>query len=328
MRCLHLLAWLLPIAVSAHALAGEEESFSPSEPTPESAATERLTDSPAIDYPPLQALNRGSSLYIDHTYEAVDNLSTFWWVKGRAVGYRLAIGGNLQLGALRLSAELPFLLTRLYIDKLGDAQPTPEDQQKTSYSLGDVVGGASYEWKLATDAVTTIVGLGTRLRLPTHTMSYSFGLLGGGTYAFGFPYYFHVAPAGLLHLSYGPFSLTINEGILAMLAKNATLLGIPTNIPNVFFWESHYALSVLPTKWLGFSVELIGCIQLSHVADPNFQNLNHLKAFYVDPAITLDFGAYRFALAGRFGLGNDTQEFGVITFSGSRALLVRVSYLF
>jgi hypothetical protein len=44
--------------------------------------------------------------------------------------------------------------------------------------------------------------------------------------------------------------------------------------------------------------------------------------------VTFDIGHYRLALAGRLGLGKDTERFGVITFSGSQAFLARLSYLF
>ena len=167
-----------------------------------------------------------------------------------------------------------------------------------------------------------------RVRLPTHTMQYRFTLVDGSPYSFGFPYYFHLAPAALVFASWGPLSLTVNQGLLAMLAKNATLLNMPLNIPNIFFWESHYALALRPVHWLGLSLELINCIQLSHIYDQNFQHLNHLKAFYLDPGVSFDIGSYRISLAGRIGLGKDTEKFGVITFSGSQAVVARLSYLF
>jgi hypothetical protein len=329
MRRFHLPVWLVFLAATADALAQEDEPDAELPSVPGPAAAAKSIPPPGIDYPALQALGGGSALYIDHTYETSDDLSTFYWVKGRASGYRVALGGILRRGSFQANLELPLQLTRLFIDNLGSASPPiPADRQKSSFSLGDVVAGGSYAWTFSTDPVTATLGVGMRARLPTHTMTYSFGLIDGSTYAFGFPYYFHLAPAGLFLVSYGPLSLTINEGILAMLAKNTTLLGLPLNIPNIFFWESHTALSLVPAKWLGLSLELISCIQLSHIDDQNFQTLNHLRAFYLNPAVTVDLGSYRVALAGRFGLGNDTQKFGVITFSGSRALLVRVSYLF
>jgi len=328
MRRFHLPAWLVFLAVTTDALAQESEPVLDPPSTEEPAAAAKSIPPPGLDYPQLQVLGGGSTLYIDHTYETSDDLSTFYWVKGHASAYRVALGGSLRVGAFQANVELPVTLTRLFIDSLGSAPPIPADRQKSSFSLGDVVGGGSYAWQLPTGSVTAFLGLGMRVRLPTHTMTYSFQLVDGSPYAFGFPYYFHLAPAGLFLVSWGPLSLTVNQGVLAMLAKNTTLLGLPLNIPNIFFWESHFALSALPVDWLGLSLELITCIQLSHIDDQNFQDLNHLRAFYLDPALSLDFGSYRIALAGRFGLGNDTQKFGVITFAGSRALLARLSYLF
>ena len=326
MRCIWSL--ILGLGLATSALAGDIDPAEQSSPTSALVEKAKSIDPPGIDYPALQALGGRSSLYVDYTYETSDDLSTFYWVKGRATGNRVAIGGTLNLGAFHLNGEIPVLLTRLYIDQLGNSAPIPPDRQKSARSLGDVVGGASYSWNFSTDSITTLVGLGMRVRLPTHTMTYSFTLVGGEPYFFGFPYYFHLAPAAMGLFVFGPLSLTINEGVLAMLAKNTTLLGLPLDIPNIYFWESHYALSVLATSWLGFSVELISCVQLSHIDDPNFQDLNHLKAFYINPAVTFDIGHYRLALAGPLGLGKDTERFGVITLSGSQAFLARLSYLF
>jgi hypothetical protein len=333
MRPFCLLAWLLPVAGTAHAFAEEDEPGAElppaTNPAPAPARAARILIPPGVDYPPVQALGGGSTLYLDYTYEASYDLSTFYWVKGQAAGYRVALGGNLRLGGFQLNAELPVQLTQLFIDALGTGRPTPADRQKSSYSLADVVGGGSYAWKLPLDSITALVGLGLRVRLPTHTMKYSFALNEPPySYSFGFPYYFHLAPAGLFFASYGPLSLTVNQGLLAMLAKNTTVFNTPVNIPNLFFWESHYAAALRPARWLGLSLELISCVQLSHIADQNFQNLNRLKAFYLDPGVAFDIRSYRISLAGRFGLGKDTERFGVITFSGSLALLVRLSYLF
>jgi hypothetical protein len=331
----------LGLGLASSALAADDDPFEQPPPASAPAApaeAAKSIDPPGIDYPALQAFGARSSLYIDHTYEYSNDLSTFYWVRGRAAGDRIALGGTLRLGGFHLNVEVPILITRLYIDQLGTtkdsagntvpAVPAASNRMKSAFSLGDVVGGASYAWDLSTDSITALVGLGLRVRLPSHTMTYSFSLESGGFYNFGFPYYFHLAPAAIGLFVFGPISLTINEGVLAMLAKNTTLLGVPLDIPNVYFWESHYAMSVLATSWLGLSVELISCVQLSHIDAPNFQALNQLKAFYINPGVTFDIGQYRLALAGRLGLGKDTERFGVITFAGSQAFLARLSYLF
>jgi hypothetical protein len=330
MRLFCVLAWLMPLAGTAHAFAEEDEPGvklpSAAKPAPGPAAKSAIP--PGVDYPPVQSLGSGSTLYLDFTYERSNDLSTFYWVRGQAAGYRVALGGNLRLGGLQLNVELPVQLTQLFIDSLGNRPPTASDREKSSYSLADVVTGGSYAWELAKGPIAAFIGLGMRVRLPTHTMKYRFALTDGSFYSFGFPYYFHLAPAGLFFASYGPLSLTVNQGLLAMLAQNTTLLNLPLNIPNIFFWESHYAVALRPVHWLGLSLELISCVQLSHIDDQNFQNLNRLKAFYLDPSVAFDIGSYRISLAGRIGLGKDTERFGVLTFSGSQAVLARLSYLF
>jgi hypothetical protein len=341
MRAFCLLAWILPLAGAAPAFAQEDEPEVPPPPAgepdaevpsfasaPAPSPPTKLPIPPGVDYPPVQALRGESTIYLDYTYEISNDLSTFYWVKGHAAGHRVALGGNLHLGGLQLNAELPVQLTQLFIDSLGNQAPTAADREKSSYSLADVIAGGSYVWGIAHAPFAVFGGLGMRVRLPTHTMSYRFTLIDGSPYSFGFPYYFHLAPAGLFFAAWGPVSLTVNQGLLAMLAQNTTLLNLPVNIPNVFFWESHYAVALRPVHWLGLSFELISCIQLSHIYDQNFQSLNRLKAFYLDPGVSFDIGSYRISLAGRFGPGKDTERFGVITFSGSQALLARLSYLF
>jgi hypothetical protein len=334
MKCFYLLASLLPMAGTSTAFAQQDEPGAElppvDKPGPATAPITKLVVPPGIDYPALQTVGGESSIYLDFTYERSNDLSTFYWVKGSAAGYRAALGGNFRLGGLQLNVELPLQLTRLYIDSLGNQPPIAADREKSSLSLGDVVGGVSYVWALPFDPITAFAGLGMRARLPTHTMKYDFSLANGppSSYSFGFPYYFHLAPAGLFYASYGPLSLTVNQGLMAMLAKNTTLLNMPLNIPNVYFWEAHYAAGLRPVHWLTVSLELISCVQLNHINDDNFNNLNHLKAFYLDPGVAFDIGSYRISLAGRLGLGLDTERFGVITFSGSQALLARLSYLF
>ena len=289
----------------------------------------RSFDAPRIDYPPVQGLALGISLFVDHTYETTDDLSTFWWVKGRGTNYRLAVGGLFQFGNLRLNAEVPVQYTRLSIDSLMQLPPTDADRSKTAFSLGDIVTGAAYLWDLPTDATKTYLGLGLRVRWPTHTTKYRFGLIDGSTLEFGFPYYLHLAPTALLSTTLGPISLTLNEGVLAMLARDVWIGEILQPIPNVYFWESHAAVDLAVTDWLDFSFEVLNCVQLNQVAVSNMSNLNGTRAMFVAPGMTVDFGDYRLILAGRFGLaGRSSRDFGVITFSGSNAYLARLSHLF
>jgi hypothetical protein len=320
----------MPAFAAEEPPAGEDSRDESSEGGAATApASPRDFDAPHIDYPPLQSLATPVSIYVDHTYETTNDLSTLPWVRGRGRNYRVAVGGLYQIGGLRLNAEVPVQYTQLFIDSLMGQQPTDADRSKASISLGDIATGAAYAWNLPIESAKTYLGLGLRARLPTHTTKYHFGLQGGGFLEFGIPYYLHLAPGVLFSTHLGPITLTLNEGVLAMLAKDVRIGGVLQQIPNLYFWESHIAADVAATDWLDFSVEFLSCVQLNHVYVSNMTNLNGTHAFFVNPGITLNFGGYRLAVGGRFGLpGHSARDFGVITFSGSLAVLARLSYVF
>jgi hypothetical protein len=336
MRCFWSPILVLVLGAATPAVADDETQLGESTPDASNegesttvAGFPRSFDAPRIDYPGVQGLALGMSLYVDHTYETTNDLSTFWWVKGRGKNYRVAVGGLFQFGNLRLNAEVPFQYTQLSIDSLMGLQPTDADRSKAAFSLGDVITGAAYLWDLQIEAAKTYLGLGLRIRWPTHTTKYRFGLVDGSILEFGFPYYLHLAPGALLSTTFGPVSLTINEGVLAMLARDVWIGDILQPIPNVYFWESHAAVDVAATDWLDFSVEVLNCVQLNQVTVSNMSNLNGTRATFITPGVTVDVGNYRLILAGRFGLpGRSSRDFGVITFSGSNAFLARLSYMF
>ena len=335
MRRLQSRILVLALGLTAPAFAREDSPESPDiGPVAEAPATTgagpaRAFDPPRIDYPGIQSLGPGISLYVDQTTEFTSDLSTFWWVHGRGINYRVAAGGTYQTGGLRLNAELPVQYTLLSIDSLMNQAPIPADSSKAAFSLGDVITGAAYYWELPGDAVTTSLGLGLRVRWPTHTTKYAFGLIDGTTIEFGFPYYLHVAPGALLSMSYGPVSLVVNQGVLGMLAEDVDIGGVVQRIPNIYFWESHLAAGVDATDWLLLSVELLSFVQLNRVDVDNMTGLNNTRALSLDPGITLALGDFRLAVAGRIGLaGRSSRDFGVITFSGTHAVVARVSRVF
>lgn len=283
---------------------------------------------PGIDYPSALPLGAGNTLYVDNTYEESTDLSTFAWVRGHGSNERLALGGTLQVGELRLAAEVPLQYTRLHIDSLQDQPTADQDRDKVSFSLGDVILGAAYLWHVRSEAITFHGGFDIRARLPTHTTKYTFQLASGYGYEFGFPYYLHLAPGLVFALSSRYVSITVNQAVLGMLARDVSLSGIRQTVPNIFFWESHYAVAVIPANWLTLSLELVSCIQLNRVDDAGFTTLHDVKAIDLNPGVTVNFDSYRVALVARLGLTRGSQDFGVITFSGTRAALVRVSYVF
>ena len=291
----------------------------------------RAFDPPGIDYPAAQPLGIGSSLYIDETYETTSDLSTFTWVTGHGDNFRTTIGGTLAIGGLRLAAEVPLQYTRLHIDTLQQqAPPSPQDRDKAALSLGDVITGASYWWTLPVDAIRLQLGPSLRARLPTHTTQFAFTLANDIIFTFGFPYYLHVAPGLVLLASSKFLSIRIEQTLLGMLAmvKDVTFAGVRMSIPDLYFWESHYAVMTQPLEWLGFSAELVSCIQVNRVNDGGYTTLHNVKALMLEGGPAFDFGSFRASVVGRFGLTHGAQDSGVITFSGTRAAMGRLSYVF
>jgi hypothetical protein len=331
---------VLVLGLAAPVRAYEESpSLEPGSEAPAAAADTQVGPiqpfvPPAVDYPGIIDLGPRLALHVDHTYEYTNDLSTFPWVQGRGNNYRVAVGGMYRFGNLQLRAEIPVQYTQLTLDTLMGQLPADSDRTKAAFSLGDVVTNGAYFFELPITATRIYVGLGLQMRLPTHTTRFRFGLMGGGTAEFAFPYYVHLAPAALLSASYGPFFLVVNQGALAMLAKDITIEGILQRIPDIYFWESHVASGLAATDWLAFTVELLGFVQLRRVAmtnmlSPDQPSVLDIRALSVNPGLTLDLGGFRLAVAGRIGLsGRSTRDFGVITFSGSHAVLTRLSYLF
>ncbi len=337
-------ALILVLALALAEPARAYEDLPSIEPAPDSARAHLEAPAgpiapfvpPAIDYPGIVDLGPRASLYVDHTYEHAGDLSTFWWVRGRGNNYRAAVGASFAFGDLRVHAEVPLQYTQLAIDSLMGNQPTDADRTKAALSLGDVITDAAYFLDLPGDVLWTHLGLGLRVRWPTHTTRYRFGLMSGGIVEFSFPYYLHLSPAAILSTSAGPVFLVVNQGVLAMLAKDIDLGGIWQRIPNMYFWESHVAAGLAATDWLAFTVELASAVQLNRVEMTNPMapsgeqtRLFSTRAVFINPGATLDLGRYRLSLAARLGLpGNSTRDFGVFTFSGTHAFLVRLSYLF
>jgi hypothetical protein len=291
------------------------------------AAAPDLGVPPSIEYPPLQARTSKDWLYVDHTYETSSDLSTFSWVTGRGTNDRLALGGMFRTGDWFLAVEAPVQYTRLNIATLQSLEPVPQDRDKATISLGDLLTSASYAWAIATESLQANAGLALRMRVPTHTTQFTFQLAGGGAYSFGFPYYFHLAPGGFITATLGRFTFTSQQALLAMLVKDVVLDGIRQSIPNLFFWESHQAISAQALDWLGLGVELVSCIQLNGVDDQGYTTLHGVKALSINMGGTVALGDYRLALAARLGLTRGAKDLGVITFSGENAYLVRLSRL-
>ena len=321
------LSTLLVVVVGIPPTARGDEDVSEGETKVDSPLA-RAFDPPGMDYPAAQTFGTGTSLYVDQTYETTGDLSTFTWVTGHGDNFRLAIGGTLRLWDLHLAIEVPLQYTRLHIDTLSGYDTANQDRDKTALSLGDVITGASYLWGIPGHTIRWQIGAGLRARLPTHTTEFTFTLVNGTPFTFGFPYYLHLAPE-LVFLATSRFlTVRIDQGVLGMFARDATIDNIRQHIPNLYFWESHYAAIAQPTQWFGFSVELVSCIQLNRVDDGGYTTLHNVRALMIEGGPAMDLGSYRASVVGRLGLSHGAQDFGVITFSGTSAVMGRLSYVF
>ena len=322
---------VVTLCLAGSALASEQtpRPESGSRPPSDEPAPFKNFAPPRVDYPGSLQIGRGLVVSLDHTYQATDDLSTFWWVKGRGENYRLALGASYQTGGLQVDAEIPVQYTRLEIDSMMGLPPTEPDRKKAGGSLGDLITSGSHQWSLPTRAPQAQVGLGLRVRWPTHTTRFGFGLVDGSILEFNFPYYLHLAPALLLSATHGSFSVVVHQGMLGMLAKDVTIGDVLQRIPNLYFWESHLAAGFRAFDFLVLSIELTSFVQLNRVDVDMMTNLNHIRAVFLNPGVTFEHGNYRLALAGRIGIGGrSSRDFGVITFSGAHAFLARLGYVF
>jgi hypothetical protein len=312
-----LLSCLVFLASPAHAAADEDRDPVAADDTPGPAS---------MEYPGIQRLFQPSGLYIDHTYERSSDLSTMAWVGGSGRNYRVGFGATWKRGPWNFSAELPLQYTRLTIEKLQEMEPAPADRSKGALSLGDLLLGSTYGGRTRVGPVALSLGAGLRVRVPTHTMRFSFGLINGGTVTFGIPYYLHASPTLIAGATFGDLAFTMNQGVLGMFSKDIDIGGIPQPVPTIYFWESHYALSLTGLGPLTLWTELTYCHQLNAIQVVNFERVNGIDALSVQPGIAWRIDRYVVIAEARLGVTKDTQDLGIVAFAGNHAFLVRMAY--
>jgi hypothetical protein len=292
-------------------------------------------DAPApTDAPQLRNVEPVTRLYVDGGYAETPDLSALPFVLGSGSNLRMTVGGSLKLGRFQLETELPSVQsTSLFLTSVPGGMPIPEDQHQTSRAIGDWRLGAQWTDALP-DAVTpagvTLVGgFSLRARIPTHTTRFQFHLVDNSLGVYRFPYYFHVEPALLLGGAIGRFSFVLNQGALVLAGPNGSFGDLRFTVPTLYFWDAHYAVAVRVASFLSVSTELATVFQGNHIADINFERLNGIRSVAVAPgvAILLPRGV-RLDLVGRWGLTRDADLFGVLSYSGSRSVTVRLSLLF
>jgi hypothetical protein len=292
-------------------------------------------DAPApTDAPQLRNVEPVTRLYVDGGYAETPDLSALPFVLGSGSNLRMTVGGSLKLGRFQLETELPSVQsTSLFLTSVPGGMPIPEDQHQTSRAIGDWRLGAQWTDALpeaVTPAGVTLVGgFSLRARIPTHTTRFQFHLVDNSLGVYRFPYYFHVEPALLLGGAIGPFSFVLNQGALVLAGPNGNFGDLRFTVPTLYFWDAHYAVAVRLASFLSVSTELATVFQGNRIADINFQRLNGIRSVAIAPgvAVLLPRGV-RLDLVGRWGLTRDADLFGVLSYSGSRSVTVRLSLLF
>jgi len=294
------------------------------------ARTALLRDAPAAaDAPQLRNVEPRTRLYADGALAQSTDLSALPYIAGSGRNVRFALGGSLKLGRFQLDAELPAAqATTLNVTMIPGGVALPPDDHQTALSNGDLRLGAQWTTPLPGDALAMAAGFGLRGRFPTHTTQFAFHQGDGSVALYGFPYYFHIEPAALFGAAWGPLSFVTNQGAIVLMGPDANFQEIRFIVPNVYFWDAHYAVAAHVVGPIGLSTEVNTLFQLNHVGGVDFAKLNHIRAVSVLPGVQLQLGRYRVDAVARFGLTHGAEVFGVIGYSGTRSYTLRATYYF
>jgi hypothetical protein len=236
------------------------------------------------------------------------------------------------LRRFQFDAELPAsqstTINVTQIPPLGNPPLTPEDAHQTARSLGDLRLGAQWTERLPVQAMSLTTGLGLRARFPTHTTTFQFNLVDGTLEPFRFLPYFHLEPTWLLGALQGPVSFTMNQGLLAMVGPIIEFGNVTFVLPTILFWDSHYAVAVRAHQYLALSLEANTVIQLNRVERMEFEDVNNVRAVYVQPAIQGIVGLWRVDLVARLGLNRGAELIGVLGYGGTQSVTLRLTRFF
>ena len=289
-----------------------------------------LRDAPAAaDAPQLRNVEPRTRLYADGAFAQSADLSALPYIAGSGHNARFSLGGSLKLGRFQLDAELPAAqATTLDLTMIPGGMPLPPDDHQTALSIGDLRLGAQWTTPLPGEALAMTAGFGLRGRFPTHTTQFAFHLIDGSVALYGFPYYFHIEPAALFGAAWGPLSFVMNQGAIVLMGPDADFQEIHFVVPNIYFWDAHYAVAAHIAGPVGVSTEVNTVFQLNHVGGVDFAKLNHIRAVSVLPGVQVQVGRYRVDAVARFGVTHGAELFGVIGYSGTRSYTLRATYYF
>jgi hypothetical protein len=325
---------LVVVASSPVARADDEATEPAVEPAFETADEFHSDSEPEAFYPPpvggpaLRLLDSPTRAYVDGAFAVSEDLSALPYIAGRGQNFRFAAGGVWRWRQLSFEGEIPFLhVTTIDVRSILNMPPQPQDQHQTALSLGDLTLGVT-GWVPLVGPRALLAGLGIRGRLATHTTRFQFHLVNGTLADFRLPYYFHVEPTLILSSSLGRFMFVINQGAIALLGPDGNFEDQHIEVPTIYLWDAHYAVSFAPLSFLAASVELATQFQLNHVPGADFAQLNDVRAVWVAPSVQLRFGATRIDLIARLGLSRGQELYGVLEYVGTNSYTVRLTRAF
>jgi len=123
-------------------------------------------------------------------------------------------------------------------------------------------------------------------------------------------------------------TFVMNQGALILTGPDGNVDGLPIIVPNVYFWDAHYALASRVVRHLAASFEVNTTVQLNHVDGLDFQQLNRLVAVALVAGLQLHVGAYRVDAVARLGITRGAEVLGVVGYSGTRSYILRLTRLF
>jgi hypothetical protein len=282
-----------------------------------------------IEGPGLRLPEPLTHLYIDGSYARTNDLSGLPLVAGSAHNYRFALGGSLAWHRFSFDGEVVFSnITTIDVTQVPGGEPLDVDKHQTATSLGDTRLGMTWTQPID-DAGHLVGGFGLRGRFPTHTVIFQFHLIDMvslGRYVF--PYYFHVEPTAILAGWRGPFGFVINEGATLMTGPDGNFNDLHIIVPNLWFWSAYYAAVFAPVRALALSAELSTNLQLNHVSAMYFDKVNGIFAATLDVDLQIHLGRFRVDVVGQRGLTRDSQIFGVLQYSGTNSVTLRLGTYF
>jgi hypothetical protein len=299
----------------------------------EAASAEAETDALLAKYfpapmegPSLRLAVTPVRLFVDGTFATTNDLSALPYTAGKGHNLRFAVGGSWRWRRFALTGELPYpQVTTLDVTNIPGGTPFPEDAHQTAVSLGDLRLGVDWTEHLSPAIVG---GFGLRGRFPTHTTRFQFHQADLTLASYGFPYYFHIEPTGILGGAFGRWTFVVNQGAIVIMGPNFDFGSNHFVEPTLVFWDAHYAVSYAPLDILAASLELATDVQLNHVAGIDFLKLNDVRSVWIAPALQLHLSDYRLDLVARFGLTRGADLFGDIEYAGTNSYMLRVSRTF